>query len=153
VGFTRSRPYKKNDNGHVEQKNWTHVRQLLGYNRLDDPGLLAPINALYRDCWEPLPNFFLPSAKLRPSPEERRKAKHDPCGRLRAAAGSSGSVAAAKRDLQAQRAASTPRGCTAGWRRGLRAIQKSRAACQMAYERFAFPREADKIPQPRWSYF
>lgn len=30
VGFTRSRPYHKNDNGHVEQKNWTHVRQLLG---------------------------------------------------------------------------------------------------------------------------
>ena len=30
VRFTRSRPYKKHDNGHVEQKNWTHVRQLLG---------------------------------------------------------------------------------------------------------------------------
>ena len=33
VCFTRSRPYHKNDNGHVEQKNWTHVRQLLGYER------------------------------------------------------------------------------------------------------------------------
>ena len=32
--FTRSRPYKKNDNAHVEQKNWTHVRQLFGYERL-----------------------------------------------------------------------------------------------------------------------
>ncbi|MDB6124404.1 MAG: Integrase core domain, partial [Pedosphaera sp.] len=31
VRFTRSRPYHKDDNGHVEQKNWTHVRQLLGY--------------------------------------------------------------------------------------------------------------------------
>lgn len=37
VGFTRSRPYQKNDNGHVEQKNWTHVRQLLGYQRLEGP--------------------------------------------------------------------------------------------------------------------
>ena len=35
VSFVRRRPYKKNDNAHVEQKNWTHVRQLLGYDRLD----------------------------------------------------------------------------------------------------------------------
>jgi hypothetical protein len=35
VGFTRSRPYRKNDNAHVEQKNWTHVRQLVGYVRLE----------------------------------------------------------------------------------------------------------------------
>ena len=37
--FTRSRPYKKNDNAHVEQKNWTHVRQLFGYERLDNTEL------------------------------------------------------------------------------------------------------------------
>lgn len=36
VLFTRSLPYKKNDNAHVEQKNWTHVRNLFGYDRLDD---------------------------------------------------------------------------------------------------------------------
>lgn len=35
VLFTRSRPYKKNDNAHVEQKNWTHVRNLFGYDRLE----------------------------------------------------------------------------------------------------------------------
>jgi hypothetical protein len=45
VGFTRSRPFKKNDNGHVEQKNWTHVRQLLGYDRLENPALVGMINA------------------------------------------------------------------------------------------------------------
>jgi hypothetical protein len=33
--FTRSRPYKKNDNAHVEQKNWSHVRQLFGYDRFE----------------------------------------------------------------------------------------------------------------------
>ena len=49
VAFTRSRPYHKNDNGHVEQKNWTHVRRLLGYDRLQDPALREPINALERD--------------------------------------------------------------------------------------------------------
>ena len=35
VGFTRSRAYRKNDNARVEQKNWTHVRQLIGYGRLE----------------------------------------------------------------------------------------------------------------------
>jgi hypothetical protein len=37
VNFTRSREYKKNDNAHVKQKNWTHVRQLVGYQQLDQP--------------------------------------------------------------------------------------------------------------------
>ena len=88
VGFTRSRPYKKDDNGHVEQKNWTHVRQLLGYDRLEDPELVAPINALYRECWEPLHNYFLPSAKLKAKSRygAKYKRKHDkpltPCERL-----------------------------------------------------------------------
>jgi hypothetical protein len=45
-GSPRSRPYKKDDNGHVEQKNWTHVRQLLGSDRIGDPELVEPINAL-----------------------------------------------------------------------------------------------------------
>ena len=56
LGFTRSGPYKKDDNGHADQKNWTHGRQLLGYDRLGEPELVEPINALYRDCWEPLHN-------------------------------------------------------------------------------------------------
>jgi hypothetical protein len=37
IAFTRTRPYKKNDNAHVEQKNWSHVRQLFGYDRLEIP--------------------------------------------------------------------------------------------------------------------
>ena len=88
VGFTRSRPYHKDDNGHVEQKNWTHVRQLLGYSRLGQPELCAEINRLYRELWEPLHNYFCPSAKL--LRKERHGAKvqrrHDvpktPCDRL-----------------------------------------------------------------------
>ena len=78
-GFTRSRPYKKNDNGHVEQKNWTHIRQLLGYDRLDDPELVEAINTLYRDCWEPLHNYFLPSATLDRKTRDGAKVKrrHD----------------------------------------------------------------------------
>lgn len=63
VHFTRSRAYRKNDNAHVEQKNWTHVRELLGYDRLDNPAMLTELNALYLD-WEKLNNFFKPSMKL-----------------------------------------------------------------------------------------
>lgn len=69
VLFTRSRPYHKNDNAHVEQKNWTHVRCLLGYERLENLGLLKPINALYRGVWPLYHNHFCPSVKLR---EKRR---------------------------------------------------------------------------------
>jgi hypothetical protein len=64
VQFTRSRPYHKNDNAHVEQKNWTHVRCLLGYDRLENAQLLEPINALYRDAWALYHNHFCPSMKL-----------------------------------------------------------------------------------------
>jgi len=64
VEFTRSRPYHSDDNAHVEQKNWTWARQLLGYTRLEDPALVAPISALYREVWAPWQNFFLPCLKL-----------------------------------------------------------------------------------------
>jgi hypothetical protein len=64
VQVTRSRPYHKDDNAHVEQKNWMWPRQLLGYQRLENPDTLTPINELYRDVWGPLHNFFLPSMKL-----------------------------------------------------------------------------------------
>jgi hypothetical protein len=61
--FTRGRPYKKDDNAHIEQKNWTHVRKLLGYVRYDSPAALTAINAVYADL-RLLQNLFLPSVKL-----------------------------------------------------------------------------------------
>lgn len=64
VEFTRSRPYHKNDNAHVEQKNWAWPRQLLGYSRLEDPALVGLICALYKEVWGPWQNFFLPCLKL-----------------------------------------------------------------------------------------
>jgi hypothetical protein len=64
VEFTRSRPYHKNDNAHVEQKNWTWPRQLLGYSRLEDPALVDLICAIYKEVWGPWQNFFLPCLKL-----------------------------------------------------------------------------------------
>ena len=64
VHFTRSRAYKKNDNAHVEQKNWTHVRQFLGYERLDGPEVAPLLNDLYRTEWRQFQNFFRPCFKL-----------------------------------------------------------------------------------------
>jgi hypothetical protein len=64
IRFTRARPYKKNDNAHVEQKNWSHVRHLLGYDRLDNPILVELINHLYRNQWSLLQNHFGPTLKL-----------------------------------------------------------------------------------------
>jgi hypothetical protein len=64
IQFTRGRPYKKDDNAHIEQKNWTHVRKLLGYVRYDTPAAQAAIQALYRGDLRLFQNFFLPSVKL-----------------------------------------------------------------------------------------
>ena len=64
VQFTRSRAYHSQDNAHVEQKNWTHVRQWLGYDRFDNPQVIPLLNDLYRREWRLFHNFFLPSVKL-----------------------------------------------------------------------------------------
>lgn len=61
--FTRSRPYKKDDNAHVEQKNWTHVRKLVGWERYDSAEALEALNALYADL-RIFQNLFQPSMKL-----------------------------------------------------------------------------------------
>ncbi|MGH7753239.1 MAG: hypothetical protein ACREN5_10505, partial [Gemmatimonadales bacterium] len=63
IQFTRSRPYKKDDNAHVEQKNWTHVRKLIGWDRYDSPEALAALKTLYADL-RLFQNLFQPSMKL-----------------------------------------------------------------------------------------
>jgi hypothetical protein len=64
IQLTRGRPYKKDDNAHVEQKNWTHVRKLLGWERYDTPQAVEAINDLYRHELRLWLNLFLPSVKL-----------------------------------------------------------------------------------------
>lgn len=64
VKFVRSRPYRKNDNCYVEQKNFTHVREIFGYVKIEDPKMVAWMNHIYQDLWNPLANFFMPSTKL-----------------------------------------------------------------------------------------
>lgn len=70
VLFTRGRPYKKNDNARVEQRNWTHVRQHFGYERYDNPQVAPMINRLCQGALGQLLNHFLPTHLLK---EKRRK--------------------------------------------------------------------------------
>ena len=62
--FTRSRPDRKNDNAYVEQKNNTHIRKQLGYDRFDTEEKLAEINDLYRNEYRLFNNFFKPVMKI-----------------------------------------------------------------------------------------
>jgi transposase InsO family protein len=64
IQLTRGRPYKKDDNAHIEQKNWTHVRKLLGWDRYDSPAAVEAINAVYRQELRLWMNLYLPSVKL-----------------------------------------------------------------------------------------
>jgi hypothetical protein len=64
IQFTRGRPYKKDDNAHIEQKNWTHVRRLMGWVRYDTEQAVVTMNRLYRGDLRLLQNLFLPSVKL-----------------------------------------------------------------------------------------
>lgn len=79
VQFTRSRPYHKNDNAHVEQKNWTHIRQYLGYQRFDKIELVNLLNNLYTNEWSLYFNYFVPSFKLAEKRRDGSKIvkKHD----------------------------------------------------------------------------
>lgn len=64
IQFTRGRPYKKDDNAHIEQKNWTHVRKIFGYERYDSKQTIEAMNDLYQNELRILQNLFLPSMKL-----------------------------------------------------------------------------------------
>jgi hypothetical protein len=64
IAFTRSRPYRKNDNAHIEQKNYTQVRQWFGYERYDNPAVWPRVNGLCKGPLNQLLNYFLPTLKL-----------------------------------------------------------------------------------------
>lgn len=63
ISFSRSRPYRKNDNAHVEQKNRQYVREVVGYERYDSPQDVAWLNAIYA-CLDEYANHFLPMRKV-----------------------------------------------------------------------------------------
>lgn len=73
IEFTRGRPYQKNDNAHVEQKNWTHVRKVFGYKRRETEYELSIMNNLYENELRLYKNFFMPNVKLI---DKKRMGKH-----------------------------------------------------------------------------
>ena len=111
VEWTRSRAYKKNDQAHVEQKNFTHVRQLLGYGRFGDLALREEVNDLYERAWLPLRNYFTPVMKLVEKQRDGSKVRKrydtpaTPCDRLLGCAKVSEET---KAELRATRAALDP---------------------------------------------
>jgi hypothetical protein len=64
IRMSRSRPYKKNDNAWVEQKNWTHVRKVVGYRRFDTTGELRLLNEIYA-VLRLYKNFCLPTIRIK----------------------------------------------------------------------------------------
>ena len=75
ITFTRSRPYHKNDQAHVEQKNWTAIRQLVGYQRMDTLNQLDILNDLYQNEWRLYLNFFQPTMKVKETIKDLKTGK------------------------------------------------------------------------------
>lgn len=63
ITFTRSRAYRKNDQAHIEQKNWSTIRKIIGYQRLEIEKQLTILNRIYQLLSNYL-NFFIPTLKL-----------------------------------------------------------------------------------------
>ncbi len=64
IQFTRGRPYKKDDNAHIEQKNWTHVRKIFGWDCYEGSSAVRLMNDLYKNELSIMMNLFQPSVKL-----------------------------------------------------------------------------------------
>ncbi len=131
VFMTRSRPYKKDDNAHVEQKNWTHIRQCFGYERHDNPAVVDPINALVKGAYGQLLNYFHASLKL--EDKQRREgrvqriygAAQTPMARVLA---SSEVTPQTKRRLEQEKARLNPFALKQAVDRGLKEIAAMRRA-------------------------
>jgi hypothetical protein len=78
IRMSRSRPYKKNDNAWVEQRNWTHVRKVVGYRRMDSAAELEVLRQLYEKLCL-YKNYFQPTMKLKEKIREggRIRRKYD----------------------------------------------------------------------------
>jgi hypothetical protein len=72
--MSRSRPYQKNDNAWVEQKNWTHVRKLVGYRRMASTAQCEVLRELYEAAAD-FRNFFQPAMKLKEKVREGGKVR------------------------------------------------------------------------------
>ena len=132
------RPYKKDDNAHIEQKNWTHVRRLLGYLRYDSLEAREAMNDRYRQELRRFQNLFLPSVKLASKKRigsrlrRRYEAPQTPLQRLESSGDADPALLA---ELQPQRARRDPFELSAAIEAKLKCI-------------YALSREAPAAPPP-----
>lgn len=90
IQIFRGRPYRKNDQCYVEQKNYTHVRKIFGYGRIDWKKAVAMMNNAYRREWSIIQNYFSPQQQLVEKIREGSKVRRwmseamTPCDRLAA---------------------------------------------------------------------
>jgi len=73
IAFTRSRPYRKNDQAHIEGKNYDTIRKVIGYDRIDKQEAIDLLNDIYANEFRLLNNFFYTNRKL--MSKERVKGK------------------------------------------------------------------------------
>lgn len=64
IDFTRSRSYHKNDQAHIEGKNYQSIRKVIGYDRFSDPALIAMIDDMYQHEHRLLTNYFYTTLKI-----------------------------------------------------------------------------------------
>jgi hypothetical protein len=129
VQVTRSRAYHKDDNAHIEQKNWTRIRQWFGYERYDNPEVVPRLNALCRGPWGQLLNYFLPTMKAQKKEREgsRLKRVYDTPRTPLARALESPQVPAAMREkLQKEAGALNPFALRQAIEKELKAIERLR---------------------------
>jgi hypothetical protein len=127
--LTRSRSYRKNDNAHIEQKNYTQVRQWFGYERYDNPIVVPLINALCKGALGQLLNFFLPTMKLESKRREGSKVlrQYGPAQTPLARVLESSTVSQQKKDqLLALRAQLNPFALRREVERQMKAIERER---------------------------
>jgi hypothetical protein len=129
VAFTRSRPYRKNDQAHIEQKNYTQVRLWFGYERYDNPAVVPLINALCKGSLNQLLNYFLPTMKLESKERVGSKVvrKYGPTMTpLRRVLACAEVSAATKERLRAEQRASNPFALTREVERQMKVIEQNR---------------------------
>jgi len=134
IYYTRSRPYRSNDNAHVEQKNWTHVRQWFGYERHDNPEVAVPINELASGELRQFQNLFSPSMKLesrgKTSAGKERRVYGPPATPFERVLASAQVSAEKKAEIKALKASLNPFVLEAAIQKKLRTIHRLRRALE-----------------------
>jgi len=134
IYYTRSRPYRSNDNAHIEQKNWTHVRQWFGYERHDNPEAAALINDLSSGELRQFQNLFTPSMKLESrsrTPEGKERRAYGPAVTPFARVMACAQVTVQKKtEIQTLKASLNPFALEMAIQKKLRAIHRVRRALE-----------------------